>query len=123
LLAPMILLFVLGLRMMKRGRFHSFRSTQAARNEIGWFCLDISAVAAVVIGTGFVIDWIAPGLLAKGSAGAIGGLGALAMVSLQEWRAVRALGYHNGWFMLGNVHPAAIARLEEIMRKQTTARP
>ncbi|MCW1922169.1 hypothetical protein OKA05_06370 [Luteolibacter arcticus] len=121
LVAAVMLLVALGRKMSKRGRLHTFRSTQAARNEVRWFSLEILTVTAVAIGTGFLIHRIAPDFLAQGRAGAIGGVVGLVMVSLQQRRGVRALGYHEGWFALGNVHPAAIARLEEIMRKQTTA--
>jgi hypothetical protein len=117
LLAAILLLIALGKRLIKRGRLHAFRSNQATRNGIRWFCVEILVATGVVIGAGFLINRIAPELLANGGAGAFGGLSAILMMSLQQRRQVRAFGYHNGWFMLGNVHPAAIARLEEIARR------
>ena len=98
----------------KRGRFHLFRSYQPKRVETRRDWIERLVVLAFLLGAGFVLNRIAPGLLSGGGGGLIAGASVYLSGSLGRLRQLRTCGFESGWFALTNVNPAAIARLEEI---------
>lgn len=110
----MIVLITLVRGLSKRGRFHLFQSDQAKRNEGLRDWIEGLIVLLFILGGGFLISRLVPGFLSKGGAVLIGGSSAFFAGSLRQWRRLRTCGFDSGWFTLTNVHPAAIARLEEI---------
>ncbi|HEY1120345.1 MAG TPA: hypothetical protein VGE67_02040 [Haloferula sp.] len=101
----------------KRGRFHLFRSDQAKREENRRDWVERLIVLALVLGGGFLLKRITPGLLPGGGMGLITGISIFLSGSLGRLRQLRPCGFESGWFALTNVHPAAIARLEEIQSR------
>ncbi|MEK7952902.1 hypothetical protein [Luteolibacter soli] len=101
----------------KRGRFHMFRSDQAKRDENRRDWVERLTVLALVLGGGIVLNRISPGRFPGGGAGLIGGISIYLSGSLGRLRQIRPNGFDSGWFELANVHPSAIARLEEIQSR------
>ena len=106
-------------RTSKRARLHVFQSDQATRNESRRSWLEGGIVILAILG-GFEMSRMLPESLSQASIVLLIGASGFILGILQRWRRVRAAQYASDWFLLTNVHPAAIARLEEIARLQSS---
>jgi hypothetical protein len=104
-------------RQRKRASLHVFQSDQATRHESRRSWVEGFIVIVIVLG-GFEANRMLPeSLSTAGIALTIGAPGFILGI-VQRGRRVRAAEFKSDWFLLANMHPAAIARLEEIARRQ-----
>ena len=100
-------------RQSKRAHLHVFQCARAKRNESQRSWLEGLIVILVVLG-GFEMSRMLPETLSDAATILLIGTPSFLLGGLQRLRRVRACGFESGWFALANVHPAAIARLQEI---------
>jgi hypothetical protein len=100
-------------RQSKRASLHVFQSAQATRNESRRSWLEGLIVIVTILG-GLEMSRLLPESLSTAGIVLIIGAPGFILGILQRGRRVRVSEFNSDWFLLTNVHPAAIARLADI---------